>query len=161
MCDEKQYILDEPAYSFRPMAITVGTSYGFWMVCSLIENGLDSYVLLAFMVGIPVVMGLLALLCRMARKYRFRVDEEGIKIDVLLGKSVKMLWTDVRTAAVVQYDGTKEIVLSMREPEEVLLKKRLMRVAGKTSEEIHLGASGRMRGLVEQHLHMQLPDITL
>ena len=162
MCNEqKDYILDEPAYPFRPIAITVGTSSAFLMVCSLIENGLDVHVLLAFIVGVPAMLGILALLCRMGRKYRFRVDEEGVRIDAVFGKGRRMLWKDVRTAAIVQYDGTKEIVLAKGEPADVLVKKRLMRVTGNTAEEMHLGASDRLRHLVEHYLRMELPVISL
>ena len=161
MYNEEKHILDEPAYPFRPIAIMVGTSSAFLMVCSLIENGLDMQTLLAFAVSVPLVLGMLALLCRMARKYRFRVDEEGVTIDAFWGKGKRMQWKDVRTAAIVQYDGTKEIILAIREPADVLVKKRLMRVTGNTAEEMHLGASDRLRNLVEHYLRMELPTIRL
>ena len=159
--EQNSYILDEPAYPFRAVAILAGTSMGFMMVCALIENGLDGETLLAFVVGVPLVLGILALMCRLMRKYRFRVDEEGIRIDAPFGKGVRMLWESVHTAAIVHYDGSKAIILSVSNPENVLVKKRLMRIRGNTSEEMHLGASDRMRMLVEHYLRMTLPVIRL
>ena len=159
--EQNNYILDEPAYPFRPVAILAGTSMAFMMACELIENGLDGQTLLAFAVSIPLMLGALWLLCRLARKYRFRVDEAGVRIDALFGKGVMLLWTDVRTAAVVQYDGSTQIILSVGEPAEVLVKKRLMRRNGNTPEELHLGASDRMRRLVEHYLRMELPTFRL
>ena len=158
---QNNYILDEPAYPFRSVAILAGTSIVFVMVCALIENGLDVQTLLAFGISVPLVLGMLALLCRLMRKYRFRVDERGICIDGLFGRKEFLRWDRVRTAAVVHYDGSREIVLSVGEPAEVLVKKRLMRIRQNTSEEMHLGVSERMRGIVEHHLHMELPVIRL
>ncbi len=159
--EQNSCILDEPAYPFRPVAILVGMSMGFMMVCALIENGLDVQTLLAFVVGVPLVLGMLVLLCLLVRKYRFRVDEQGIRIDGLFGRKKFLRWADVRTAAIVHYDGSKEIVLSVGEAKEVLVKKRLMRISQNSSEEMHLGVSDRMRGMVEHYLHMTLPEIEL
>lgn len=159
--EQNSYILDKPAYPFRAVAIWAGTSMGFMMVCALIENGLDGETLLAFVVGVPLVLGILALMCRLMRKYRFRVDEQGIRIDGLFGRKQFLCWADVRTAAVVHYDGSREIVLSVGEPAEVLVKKRLMRIRQNTSEEMHLGVSDRLRGIVEHYLQMELPTIHL
>lgn len=134
---------------------------GFMMVCALVENGLDAQTLLAFVVAVPLVLGMLALLCHLMRKHRFRVDGQGIRIDGLFGKKQFLRWADVRTAAIVHYDGSKTIVLSVEEPAEVLVKKRLMRIKQNSSAEIHLGTSDRMRGIVEHYLHMELPTILL
>lgn len=155
------WLLDEPAYPFRSAAIFVGVFMGFMMACGILAEGLDGELILAYMVGAALVMGLLALLCRRLRKYRSRMDQAGIHIDRLHGKKLELFWQDVRTAVIVEYDGSKEIVLSVHAPDEVLDKKRLRRRTANTSEEMQLFANKRNQQYIEHYLNHELPEIRL
>lgn len=155
------WLLDEPVYPFRSAASFVGVFMGFMMVCGILAEGLDGELILAYMVGTAVVMGILALLCRWLRKCRFRMDQAGIHIDRLNGKKLELCWQDIRTAAIVEYDGSKEIILSMHAADEVLDKERLRRRTANTSEEMQFFASKRNQQYIEHYLNHELPEIRL
>ena len=157
----EDYTLDVPLYPFRALAAFVIVPVGFMYVASLLENGFDGEALLAGIVALGMMLGAAVLASRCMRKYRFRVDAEGIHINRLRGKVDQLRWQDVRTAAIVHLDEDEWIVLSTLEPQEVLVRQRLQTPQQNDRTTMHLSANERNRRLAEHHLHMTLPEVHL
>lgn len=155
-----EFIFDKPLYPFRTGALLVILPVAFLFAEGIIENGLDGEAMLAFAVALALMLGAAWLASWGMRKYRVRVDAEGIFLSRPRKESA-MRWRDVRTAAVVYLDGEQEIVLSTLEPQEALVYQRLMRRQDDENTVMHMGAGDRNRRLVEHHLHMTLPEIHL
>ena len=157
----EDYTLDAPLYPVRVFALLVIVPVAFLYVSSLLENGFDGEALLAGFVVLALSLGTAALTSWCMRKYRFQVDVEGIRINRPRGKVDQMRWQDVRTAAIVHMDEDKWIVLSILEPQEVLVRQRLQTRQDDGSTVLHLSANERNRRLAEHHLHMTLPEVHL
>lgn len=157
----EDFTLDEPLYPVRALAIFVIVSVGFLYASSLLENGFDGEALLAGIVALGMILGAAALTGWCTRKYRFRADAEGIRINRPRGKVDQMRWQDVRTAAIVHMDEDESIILSALEPQEVLVPHRLKARQDDAGTVMHLSVNERNRLLVEHHLQITLPDICL
>ena len=158
---QNDYTLDVPLYPVRAYALLVIVPVLFLFVEGMLDNGFDGETLLAGAVTLAIALGTAALTSWCMRKYRFRVDAEGIRINRLRGRIDQLRWQDVRTAAIVHLDEDKWIVLSTLEPQEVLVRQRLETPQQNDRATIHLSANDRNLRLAEHHLHMTLPDVHL
>lgn len=97
---------------------------------------------------------------------RVHINETGVDADDLFGSSA-LSWGDIRTAAIVRLNingqkSSPSIVLSTREPQEVLTYRALTtRKVLSPEEVIRIPMSPRRRAAVEFYLHMTLPEFTL
>lgn len=155
------FTLDEPLYPVRALAVFVIVSVGFLYASSLLENGFDGEALLAGIVALGMILGAAGLAGWCTRKYRFRANAEGIRINRPRGKVDQMRWQDVRTAAIVHMDEDESIILSTLEPQDVLVRQRLQARQDDVGTVMHLSANERNRLLVEHHLQITLPDVCL
>lgn len=157
----EDFTLDEPLYPVRAMAVFVIVSVGFLYVSSLLENGFDGEALLAGIVALGLILGAATLTGWCTRKYRFRADAEGIRINRPRGRVDQMRWQDMRTAAIVHMDEDESILLSTLEPPDVLVPQRLKARQDDAGTVMRLSVNERNRLLVEHHLQITLPDVCL
>lgn len=165
--EQKQYLLNESHVNKDAMRWLVGV-----MVCSGIAGGLsgartlDGETLLIVLGVTAVVLGLgfglaYALVIRRVRLY---MDEQGLWVHMPLMKDRPLLWKDVRTAAVVNLKNMAYptmIVLSVHTPDETLTRKRMMWKNAKRGQELRIWHSESRLAVVENMLHMTLPEIVL
>ena len=165
--EQKQYLLNESHVNKDAMRWLVGV-----MVCSGIAGGisgartLDGKMLL-LVLGITAVMlglgfGLAYVL--FIRKVRLYMDEQGLWIHMPLQKDRPLLWKDIRTAAIVNLQNMNYptmIVLSVNQPAETLTRKRMVWKNTKRGQELRIWHSESRQAVVEQMLHMTLPEIVL
>lgn len=165
--EQKQYLLNESHVNKQAMGWLTGV-----VVCSGIVGGLsgarslDGETLLLTLGLCAVVLGLgfgLAYVL-FIRRVRLYMDEQGLWIHMPLQKDRPLLWKDVRTAAVVELKNMNYptmIVLSVHEPAETLTRKRMMWKNAKRGQELRIWHSESRQAVVEQMLHMTLPEIVL
>lgn len=98
---------------------------------------------------------------------RVRMDEQGVDVDNVFAGSTCFGWGDLRTAAVVyltingQQSGPL-IILSNREPKDVLTRRALIDGKGLTRHEhMRIPHSAARQQAVEYYLRMKLPEIRL
>ena len=127
------------------------------------ETDPEALLMLAVILGVSVA-GLLGLwwLCN---RERLIMDEAGVHTRSLLGKTSTLPWHAIRTAAVVSLSAHplhRWIVLSTEpDPAQVLVRQRLMRGKPYTDAELRLPFDVKRCAMLEQQLHMRLPNINL
>jgi len=107
-------------------------------------------------------MGLAYLL--FLRHMRIRMDENRVWTHIPLQKDRSLEWKQIRTAAIVtlkKMNYPAQIVLSVHEPQEALTRKRMVWKNPKRGEEMRILLTDSRRAVVEQCLHMTLPEIEL
>ena len=121
---------------------------------------------------IGVTLGITAFLAGVAwltwwlfcRRMRLRMDATRVWSHIPLTKDRSLNWADVRTAAIVKLKDMNYpamIVLSVQSPEEALTRKRMVWKNPKRGEELRFQLTDSRRAVVEQMLHMTLPEIVL
>ena len=163
--EQKQYLLNESHLNKDAMRWLAGV-----LVCSAIAGGisgartLDGETLLLVLGITAVVLGLdfgLAYVL-VIRPVRLYMDEQGLWVHMPLMKDRPLLWKDIRTAAVVNLKNMTYptmIVLSVYTPEETLTRKRMVWKNAKRGQELRIWHSESRQAVVEQMLHMTLPEI--
>ena len=127
------------------------------------ETDPEALLVLAIILGVAVA-GLLGLwwLCN---RERLIMDEAGVHTRSLRGKTITLPWNAIRTAAVVSLSAHplhRWIVLSAEpDPAQVLVRQRLMRGKPYTDAELRLPFGVKRCAMLEQQLHMRLPNISL
>lgn len=169
MTNRRAIFLDEPLTPQIGSMIRGGvTVIGVYMLAAVIamagcENDPE---VLALLAGLTVIsVGGLLLLWRLCSLERLIIDEEGVHTRSLMGKVSALPWDSIRTAAVVPLSSNplhRWIVLSAgADPAQVLVRKRLIRGKAYTSQEMRLPYGMKRLALIEQQLHMKLPEIRL
>jgi hypothetical protein len=96
---------------------------------------------------------------------KVRVDENGVSVDYPLTGTTAFDWPTIRTAAVVRVgvgygNGQKLIILSSKDPEQVLTRKALLMGKGLSAREhVRITHSRARQAAVEHYLRMTLPEI--
>lgn len=127
------------------------------------QDAPDAMLMLA--VVMAVCIGGLLLIGWISARERLLMDDEAIRTRSLMGKVTVLSWDSIRTAAVVPLSSNplhRWIVLSAEaDPAQVLVRKRLIRGKAYTSQEMRLPYGMKRLALIEQQLHMKLPEIQL
>lgn len=98
---------------------------------------------------------------------RLRIDENGADVDNPFSGNTVLAWGDVRTAAIVRLrvSGTTAdpiIILSTREPADVLTARALLHGKGLTRHEhVRIPCTPARLAAVEHYLHKSLPEYTI
>ena len=98
------------------------------------------------------------------RHMRIRMDEKRVWTHIPLQKDRSLEWKQIRTAAVVTLKNANypaQIVLSVHEPQEALSRKRMVWKNPKRGEEMRIVFTDSRRAIIEQCLHMTLPELEL
>lgn len=149
----------------RTMAMSL-----LWMVaCAVIILVLGAENLAGEVMGgakVVIIIGVAAALTLLVRSLvcKVRLDEGGVEVDnPLLGRSA-FRWEELHTAAIVDFavqkQNAKAILLSTREPQEVLTPAAFQRRADKR-EQVRIPYTEKRREIVEHYLRMTLPEISL
>lgn len=155
----------------------LSTSQMMWwitglMLCAAIAGGISGsrgasgeLMLIVIAVSIGIIgLGILLANVLILRHMRLKMDATRVWTHIPLTKDRSLNWADVRTAAVVTLKNMNYpamIVLSVHAPAEALTRKRMMWKNPKRGEELRIPLNDTRRAIVEQQLHMTLPDIEL
>ena len=164
--EQNSYLLDEKLADRKMMGWLTGLMAVGVLAGSLSGTALDAGALL-IVIGVSVVilgLGLGLAYLMFLRRMRIRMDETRVWTHVPLQKDRALAWKQIRTAAVVRLKNMNyptQIVLSIHEPQEALTRKRMVWKNAKRGEEMRILLTDSRRAVVEQCLHMTLPDIEL
>ena len=127
------------------------------------QDAPDAMLMLA--VVMAACIGGLLLIGWIGTRERLLMDDEAIRTRSLMGKVTVLSWDSIRTAAVVYLSANHLhcwIVLSAEaDPAQVLVRRRLMRGKSCTDRDLRLPYGAKRRALIEEQLHMKLPEIQL
>ena len=166
--EQNNYLLDEKLADRKMMGWLAGLIAVGVLAGSLSGSGaeLDAEAWLIVIAVTTVIFGLgmgLAYLLFL-RHMRIRMDENRVWTHIPLQKDRSLEWKQIRTAAIVtlkKMNYPPQIVLSVHEPQEALTRKRMVWKNPKRGEEMRILLTDSRRAVVEQCLHMTLPEIEL
>jgi len=166
--EQNNYLLDEKLADRKMMGWLAGLIAVGVLAGSLSGSGaeLDAEAWLIVIAVTTVIFGLgmgLAYLLFL-RHMRIRMDENRVWTHIPLQKDRSLEWKQIRTAAIVtlkKMNYPAQIVLSVHEPQEALTRKRMVWKNPKRGEEMRILLTDSRRAVVEQCLHMTLPEIEL
>lgn len=166
--EQNNYLLDEKLADRKMMGWLAGLIAVGVLAGSLSGSGakLDGETWLIVIGVTTVIFGLgmgLAYLVFL-RHMRIRMDETRVWTHIPLQKDRSLEWKQIRTAAIVTLKNANypaQIVLSIHEPQEALTRKRMVWKNPKRGEEMRILLTDSRRAVVEQCLHMTLPEIEL
>ena len=151
--------------SIKTMALALG-----WLIlCTgiVLRMGTGTYsdtVLMVVKVVSIVGVGLAEMLLVSSLLAKIHLDENGVEEKNPLDGSSDFRWEELNTAAIVVFTVQKQsmqvILLSTRQPEEVLTSAALKRSASR-HEQVRIPYTEKRREIVEYYLHMELPVIRL
>lgn len=122
------------------------------------------WIVLIIAVAAIAVFGLTVLLeyFLFMRRMRLYMDKTRVWMHIPLTKDRSLDWAAIRTAAIVRLGNYPAmIVLSIHDPQEALTRERMVWKNPQRGEELRFHLTDSRRAVVEQCLHMQLPEITL
>lgn len=166
--EQNNYLLNEKLADRKMMGWLAGLIAVGVLAGSLSGSGaeLDAEAWLIVIAVTTVIFGLgmgLAYLLFL-RHMRIRMDENRVWTHIPLQKDRSLEWKQIRTAAIVtlkKMNYPAQIVLSVHEPQEALTRKRMVWKNPKRGEEMRILLTDSRRAVIEQCLHMELPEIQL
>lgn len=121
-------------------------------------------IFMALMAVFVIAFGVLLLMWWMTKRERLIIDASGVRTRSLTGKTCALEWQQIHTAAVVRLSRNELhywIVLSTEtDPAQVLARKHLTRKPQKGTE-LRIPYGVKRRVVIEQQLHMKLPEFFL